>query len=128
AGQTLGMPGLGSHPSSPGGLPPGAPGSVPSLASWGMGAGSVASQGAPMDTNALAHAAAIQGTDQNEYYARWWSQYGNMAAKGGVDDTTASQEAAAPKASLAFDKDALKRLAEQAAKNAEEEETNQALQ
>ncbi|CAE8643933.1 unnamed protein product, partial [Polarella glacialis] len=103
AGQTLGMPGLGSHPSSPGGLPPGAPGSVPSLASWGMG-------GAPMDTNALAHAAAIQGTDQNEYYARWWSQYGNMAAKGGerrFEET---------------------RGAGDAAKNAEEEETNQALQ
>lgn len=58
----------------------------------------------------------------NEYYARWWSQYGGMVQNPAAPPPGAPGVAAGggeePKA---FDKDALIRLAQQAAQNAEDE-------
>eukprot|EP00443_Scrippsiella_acuminata_P049608 CAMPEP_0115374312 /NCGR_PEP_ID=MMETSP0271-20121206/1891_1 /TAXON_ID=71861 /ORGANISM="Scrippsiella trochoidea, Strain CCMP3099" /LENGTH=1030 /DNA_ID=CAMNT_0002797359 /DNA_START=21 /DNA_END=3113 /DNA_ORIENTATION=+ len=70
----------------------------------------------------------------NEYYARWWSQYGNMVQQGqdgasaSTGDTSAAAETNKENASSqAFDKTALARLAEQAAQNEELEKQREAV-
>lgn len=67
----------------------------------------------------------------NEYYARWWSQYGGMVAKNEAGEAVV-QEAPAPAevqtGPQAFDKGALARLAEMAAQNEELEAQREAVQ
>jgi len=68
----------------------------------------------------------------NEYYARWWAQYGNMAQQN-TDPSASTSEAAStneskePAGSAAFDKTALARLAELAAQNEELEKQREAV-